>query len=138
MNDLHRKMYMVTPDAGIIKVTSEEMQKQIMMNNRNRKTYIVVHDVDAEVVMALGAMRVTSEEMKKHKMFGYMRLKPGISLWYYDVDKDPDLFVKWPVIAFGIMPRQDYDYEFESADGVSLLDDDPYGAIAEREFDRHN
>ena len=138
MNDLHRKMYMVVRDVGVIKVTSEEMQKGIMRNNRHRKMYMAVPDADAEEVSALGAIRVTSDEMKKHKMFGYMQLKSGVSLWYYDADKDPDIFVKWPVVVFGIMPSQDDYYEFASKDVASLLDNDPFATISEREFDRHD
>ena len=90
------------------------------------RMYIAVSDADAEVVSALGAIRVTSEEMKNHRMLSGMRLAPGVSAWYY-VDKNPNLFVKWPFITFEFVPESDEiteEDEFESTDAVSLLDDD--------------
>ena len=125
MNDLHRKMYMVISNKGVVEVTSEEMRKHIMMTYQHRKTFIVVPDADAEEVSALGAIRVTSDEMKKHKMFRYMRLKPDVSLWYYNVDKDPDLFVKWPVVVFGVMPPRN-NYYYDSKNVALRLDDDRF------------
>ena len=105
------------------------------------RMYIAVPDADAEEVGALGAIRVTPEKMKKHRMLRRIRLKPGMSVWYY-IDKDPNLFVKWPFITFEFIPEHadvtDEDV-FESTNVVPRFDDDdPYGAIAEREFDRHD
>lgn len=106
------------------------------------KIYKAVPDADAEEVRALGAIKATSEEMEKHKI----QLKPGMSAWYY-VDKDPILFAKWAYITCEVVPEyfdagpsvtyDDDDDPFDYGD-PSVMDDDPFGAIAEREFDRRD
>ena len=90
MNDLHRKMYMVISNKGVVEVTSEEMRKHIMMTYQHRKTFIVVPDADAEEVSALGAIRVTSDEMKKHKMFRYMQYTNLEDIEIPKLDDDDD------------------------------------------------
>ena len=111
------------------------------MTDSYTKMYIAVPDADAEEVGALGAIRVAPEKMKEHRLLGRIRLRPGMSVWYY-IDKDPNLFVKWPFITFEVIPEADEiteEDEFESKNVVPQLDDDdPFGAIAEREFDRHD
>ena len=105
------------------------------------RMYIAVPDADAEEVGALGAIKVAPEKMKEHRMLGRIRLKPGMSVWYY-IDKDPNLFVKWPFITFEFILGHDdvtEEDEFESKNVFPRLDDDdPFGAIAEREVDRHD
>ena len=110
------------------------------MTEAYTRMYIVVPDTDAEEVSALGAIRITAENIKEHRMLSRTRLKPGKSVWCY-VNEDPNLFVKWPFITFEVVPGHDEiteEDEFMSKDVTPLLDDDdPFGAIAEREFDRH-
>ena len=95
------------------------------MTESYTRIYIAVSDADAEEVSALGAIRVTAEEMKNHRMLNGIRFAPGVSAWYY-VDKDPNLFVKWPFITFEFVPEQDDDDEFESKNVVSMFDDDEF------------
>ena len=98
------------------------------MTDPYTKMYIAVPDTDADEVGALGAIKVTAKEMKKHRVLSRTRIKPGMSVWYY-VDEDPNLFVKWPLITFEVIPEHDdvtEEDEFESTNVTPLLDDDEF------------
>ncbi len=98
------------------------MMGQSIRTNRYTRLYIAVPDTDAEEVRALGAIKVAPEDMNKHQMLRGVRLKPGVSAWYY-VDQDPSLFVKWPFITFELVIEHN-DVTNDYLDVTSMIDDD--------------